>query len=116
MDVVENYRFDLAVKVVVEIVRALDILGSKRRLFEYEVLFYIRLEETNEKNWQSRYKTIDRIEEMFMDEENEVEKMVAKVASQKFIEYSLESKKLEDDNSLFCFLSRYGSMNMVKWS
>jgi hypothetical protein len=45
MDVIQKGRFDLEIKELVEMVRALDILGAGRMLLDYEALMYVRLYE-----------------------------------------------------------------------
>jgi hypothetical protein len=54
MEVIDRYRFDAAMEELVEIVRALDILGAERRMIEYEALLYMKLidREKNEKEWE----------------------------------------------------------------
>jgi hypothetical protein len=43
VEVIESYRFELEMDELVEILRALDILGPEKRLLEYEGLLYIQL-------------------------------------------------------------------------
>jgi hypothetical protein len=46
IDIVVSYRFEVAIEELVEIVRAMDILGAEKRLLEYESILYIKLQES----------------------------------------------------------------------
>jgi hypothetical protein len=47
MDVIDKYEYEGEIEELVEIVRALDILGAEKRLSEYEAILYIALENSN---------------------------------------------------------------------
>jgi hypothetical protein len=69
MDVVESYQFEVNITELVEIVRALDIMGAERRLAEYEFVLYVKLKEIfdGEREWSMIFKRRDS----FMEEDIE---------------------------------------------
>jgi hypothetical protein len=55
--VIEKYQLEADFEELVEIVKALDILGAERRLSEYEVVLYIKWYDLgeNKKEFEIRY-------------------------------------------------------------
>ena len=58
MDVIKNYRFDMEFEDLVEIMRALDILGAETRSKENQIALYyleLRMSTNNVKEWENQY-------------------------------------------------------------
>jgi hypothetical protein len=54
IDIVESYRFEAEINELLEIVISFDISGAERRLSEYEVLLYLKLNGEGSKDQISR--------------------------------------------------------------
>ena len=131
MEVIESYRFEAEIDELVEIVRALDILGADRRLSEYEALLYMKLKERkkNKNEWERLCG--DRLTVTFLDHVKKftsfsLSKILGIVGSQRLIEYylfgmdssnnnsnSYSNNKLKDE--IFLEICNNGHLSVAQW-
>jgi hypothetical protein len=122
MDVIEEDRFEAELEEVVEIIRALDILGADKRLSEYEAVLYLKLKKSKKdsKNWQKRF--ADKLPVIFLDRTRKyfpsysTSRLFGIVGSQRLIEYFLR----KDDNQLkhdeiFAEVCSNGHLSVAQW-
>jgi hypothetical protein len=121
IDIVENYRYNLEIEELVEIVRSFDILGAEKRLFEYEALLYIKLNEIeeNKREWQKRcgerlpMSFFDHIEKfLFIRSSSEI---IGSIGSQRLIEYFLETNNHANKDLIFIQLCANGNLFLAQW-
>jgi hypothetical protein len=121
LGVVEYYIFNLEIEDLVEIVRAMDILGAERRFKEYEVVLYIKLKETtNESEWERRLG--ERIPVNFYQHMkefnygfNSYSQLIGNFGSPKLIEYFLQINIGYDKNQIFNYICKRGSLDIAQW-
>jgi hypothetical protein len=123
MEVIDRYRFEAEIGELVEIKRALDILGAEKRLSEYEALLYMKLKEReeNEKEWEKLCE--DRLSVSFVDHVKKfanwsLASILGIVGSQRLIEYFLSidnsNSRLENDQ-IFLGLCYIGHLSVAQW-
>jgi hypothetical protein len=128
MDVIETYRFDLEEEAdLVEIIRALDILGADMRLSEYEAVLYIKLRnsEKNKCEWTcgerlpvNFFNHIQKFEfAALMEEAGSIEfvsAVLGTVGSQRLIEYYNNYNQC-DKNTMFFHLCINDHLIVAQW-
>jgi hypothetical protein len=118
MDVVEKYRFDLEIEELIEIVRALDILGAEMRLSEYEATLYMTLGE-EEIQWEKRGET--RLPVSFFDHVSKfknypIPHIIGRTGSQRLIEFFLVKNNDEQSHiDIFTGLCAQGHLSLAQW-
>jgi hypothetical protein len=123
IDVIESYRFNSTIAELVEIVRALDILGAEKRLAEYEALLYLRLkiEGTNDNEWEKRcgnglpVSFFENVTKYRAFKEHLFSKILGYVGSQKLIEYFLLHLNLVNVNVIFIQLCSQNHLFVAQW-
>jgi hypothetical protein len=124
IEIVENYRFEAEIEELVEIVRALDILGAERRFLEYEAVLYIKLTEmkVKEKDWEGICG--ERLPVSFFDRVKHFNcvklrasflGILGLVGSQRLIEYFLENHDKSNKNIIFDRLCHNGHLSVAQW-
>jgi hypothetical protein len=118
IDVVEKYRFEAELEELIEIVRALDILGAETRLSEYEALLYVKLKEIekDEKEWEricGERLPVGFFDHIYMLSNNLVE-LLGIVGSQRLIEYYLEKGNL-NTVEIWVSLCHHGHLSVAQW-
>jgi hypothetical protein len=118
IDVVESYRLEAEIEELMEIVRALDILGAEKRLSEYEILLYIKLKsiEKNQKEWEIKYG--HKLPVSFFDHVKDfigvytIPIKLGFLGSQRLIEFiANESNR----NCIFMGLCTKGHLSLAQW-
>jgi hypothetical protein len=122
IDVVEKYRFEAELEELIEIVRALDILGAEKRLSEYEALLYMKLKDMGIWKEKKEMERIcgERLPVSFFDHVKKLEifdsssKIVGFLGSQRLIEYCLHEHNSNKDE-VFISLCRHDHLLVAQW-
>jgi hypothetical protein len=120
IEVVESYRFDVDIEELVEVIRALDILGAELRLSEYEAILFLQLIEIEE---DKRVKHCgNRLPISFFDHIkvfqycSQKSYVIGYVGSQRLIEYFFEKMNSRLDNyHIFIGLCSKGHLRTAQW-
>jgi hypothetical protein len=121
--VVETCRFDLGIEDLVEIVRAMDILGAETRLKEYEALLYLEFRKsTKNANETESSRFTNRLPVNFFAHVRRFGKyqssseIIGSVGSQRLIEYFINTYKDEaKKDAIFIELCYNGHLSTAQW-
>jgi hypothetical protein len=121
MDIVVTYRMEVEMEELVEIVRAMDILGAEKRLLEYETILYVKFKKSGKayKEWEEicgdrlPANFYDHIEKFFSASPS---RNVGTVGSERLIEYFIVSNNTTlDKNEIFLGLCSTGHLSAAQW-
>jgi hypothetical protein len=117
INVIESSEFQVEVTELVEIVRAMDILGAERRLKEYEAMLYLSFKDPDERN--CIYED-PRLPANFSDHvkgfESQAESVILGiVGSQRLIEFSFNHGLEMERDDLFQQLCRFEHLSLAQW-
>jgi hypothetical protein len=120
IDMIESYRFQAEIEELVEIVRALDILGAERRLLEYEALLYVRLRQigNDDIEWEKicgKRLPVNVLDQLKKFRFYSPSCIIGKVGSQRLIEYFLETYHQSNRYHIFIGLCSGGNLFITQW-
>jgi hypothetical protein len=122
IDIVTKYRYEAELEELIEIVRALDILGAEGMLSEYEALLYLKLKETGESKKEWERMCGERLPVSFFNNANKfpfVKEATLEVlginGSRRLIGYFLEKYQDLNRNELFINLCSNGHLLVAQW-